>query len=48
SGVCGNCCVDGLGVPVCKSGPVFSGEMARKIEGFGEWHRDSVGLKVLW
>ncbi|MFH1299062.1 MAG: dihydroorotate dehydrogenase electron transfer subunit [Patescibacteria group bacterium] len=48
SGVCGNCCVDGLGVPVCKSGPVFPGDMARKIEGLGEWHRDNVGLKVLW
>ena len=48
SGVCGNCCVDGLGVPVCKSGPVFPGEMVRKIEGFAEYHRDNVGLKISW
>ncbi len=48
SGVCGNCCVDGLGVPICKKGPVMRGEMARKIEGLGKWHRDNVGLKVNW
>ncbi len=47
SGVCGNCCVDGLGVPVCKKGPVMSGEMARKIEGLAEWHRDNVGMKIV-
>jgi len=48
SGVCGNCCVDGLGVPVCKKGPVMSGEMARKIDGLAKWHRDSVGMKIVW
>lgn len=48
TGVCGNCCVDGLGVPVCQKGPVMSGEMARGIEGLAEWHRDSVGLKIVY
>jgi len=48
TGVCGNCCVDGLGVPVCKKGPVMRGEMARKISGLAKWHRDNVGLKINW
>jgi len=48
SGVCGNCCVDGLGVPVCTKGPVMLGSEARKIKGLAEFHRDNVGFKVVW
>jgi dihydroorotate dehydrogenase electron transfer subunit len=42
-GVCGQCCVDGTGEPMCKNGPVVSNEHARKISEFGKYHRDSVG-----
>jgi dihydroorotate dehydrogenase electron transfer subunit len=42
-GVCGQCCVDGTGEPMCKNGPVVSNAHARKIAEFGKYHRDSVG-----
>lgn len=44
-GVCGNCVVDGLGVPTCMSGPVMPLEQVLKIEDFGKYHRDALGKK---
>jgi dihydroorotate dehydrogenase electron transfer subunit len=44
-GICGNCCVDGLGVPTCIDGPVMSFEKVKKIEDFGKYHRDHLGKK---
>lgn len=44
-GVCGNCCVDGLGIPLCKKGVVISGKTANSIPEFGKYHRDSLGQK---
>lgn len=45
-GICGQCCVDEVGLCVCKDGPVFGSETLRKIKEFGQYHRDSVGRKV--
>lgn len=44
-GVCGNCVVDGLGVPTCISGPVMDWEDVKKTEDFGKYHRDHLGKK---
>lgn len=44
-GVCGNCCVDGLGVSSCVEGPVMPLAKVLKIEDFGKYHRDSLGKK---
>ncbi len=45
-GVCGQCCVDNIGIRVCKEGPVFSGKTIRKIEEFGKYKRTASGKKV--
>lgn len=45
-GVCGNCCVDGSGVPTCVSGPVMSLEEVLKTEDFGKYHRNNLGKKI--
>jgi dihydroorotate dehydrogenase electron transfer subunit len=44
-GLCGSCCVDDLGVPLCKIGPVLTGEKALSIKEFGQYHRDASGTK---
>ncbi len=44
-GVCGQCVVDGLGVPSCIEGPVMSLEKVLQIEDFGKYHRDHLGKK---
>lgn len=44
-GVCGNCCVDDLGIPTCLYGTIIDNETARKIREFGAYHRDDVGRK---
>jgi dihydroorotate dehydrogenase electron transfer subunit len=44
-GICGNCCVDDLGITTCQNGTVMSNAVARKIKEFGLYHRDSVGRK---
>ncbi len=44
-GICGNCCVDPLGIRLCTDGPVMSGDVCRKIEEFGKYHRDDLGKK---
>jgi dihydroorotate dehydrogenase electron transfer subunit len=45
-GVCGQCAVDGPGVPICKKGPVFEKDMIKKITEFGKYRRDASGAKV--
>lgn len=45
-GICGQCCVDNLGVRVCKEGPVFSGKIVRKMKEFGKHKRTASGKKV--
>ena len=44
-GVCGACCVDSLGVRVCKDGPVFKAETLLDSE-FGKYHRDASGKRI--
>ena len=45
-GICGNCCVDPIGVCLCEAGPVINSHLAAKISEFGKYHRDSSGQKV--
>lgn len=45
-GVCGQCCVDDLGIRMCVEGPVISKELAKKISEFGKYKRDASGTKV--
>lgn len=45
-GVCGQCCVDPLGICMCKEGPVLSRELVNKITEFGKYHRDKSGKKI--
>lgn len=47
-GVCGNCVVDGLGVPTCISGPVMPLEKVLQIPDFGKYHRDNLGKKIYY
>lgn len=47
-GICGNCCVDGLGVATCTSGPVMPLEKVLQIPDFGKYHRDGLGKKILY
>jgi len=44
-GICGNCCVDDLGITMCQQGPVVDNTLAGKIAEFGQYHRDDVGRK---
>lgn len=44
-GICGNCCVDDLGITTCQNGTVMENREVRKIKEFGLYHRDSVGKK---
>jgi len=45
TGVCGQCCVDPLGIAMCQQGPVVSKNLANKITEFGVYHRDKSGKK---
>lgn len=45
-GVCGQCCVDDSGAPMCTDGPVVSREVANSISEFGKYHRDKSGTRV--
>ena len=44
-GLCGQCTI-GIGMRVCKEGPVFDGKTLKNIEDFGLFKRDSAGRKV--
>lgn len=46
-GVCGQCAVDDVGVPICTKGPAFDKEYVKKyITEFGKYHRDGTGAKI--
>ena len=45
-GLCGSCCLDPLGLRVCKDGPVFPLKILIKINEIGSYHRSSSGMKV--
>lgn len=47
-GVCGQCAVDGLGICLCKEGPVVSRHIANQITEFGYYARDKSGQKYLY
>lgn len=47
-GVCGQCCVDDTGEPMCTVGPVVSGKHALSLTEFGKYHRDKSGNKQLY
>lgn len=44
--ICGQCCVDDSGIPMCTDGPVVSREVANSISEFGKYHRDKSGTRV--
>jgi dihydroorotate dehydrogenase electron transfer subunit len=44
-GLCGNCTMDPLGVPVCLHGPVMKNDVALQADEFGKYHRDELGKK---
>ncbi|MBI5728430.1 MAG: dihydroorotate dehydrogenase electron transfer subunit [Candidatus Magasanikbacteria bacterium] len=43
--ICGQCCADSIGIPLCTIGPVVSREVANQITEFGRYHRDKSGAK---
>jgi dihydroorotate dehydrogenase electron transfer subunit len=44
-GICGNCVLDPLGIPVCIHGPVMKNDLLQKATEFGSFHRDDLGKK---
>lgn len=44
-GICGQCCMDPLGIAMCTKGPVVSREVANQLTEFGTYHRDKSGIK---
>ena len=47
-GVCGQCCVDPLGLRMCMEGPVVNRATANSISEFGNYHRDKSGAKIYY
>lgn len=45
-GLCGLCALDPLGLLVCKDGPIFSAEVLKKLDDFGNYKRDFTGKKI--
>jgi dihydroorotate dehydrogenase electron transfer subunit len=43
--ICGQCCMDPLGIPMCSIGPVVNRDIANKLTEFGSYHRDKSGIK---
>lgn len=43
-GICGSCCIDDTGSPVCSDGPVYRGDELTNGE-FGVYHRDGAARK---
>lgn len=43
-GICGSCCIDDTGSPVCTDGPVYRGDELPGVE-FGRYERDAAGRK---
>ncbi len=44
-GICGQCCIDGTGLRVCKDGPVFDSKIALQHQEFGKYRRTASGIK---
>ncbi len=47
-GVCGQCCVDPIGICMCTNGPVVGKIIANQITEFGKYHRDKSGAKIFY
>ena len=47
-GICGQCCVDPLGIRMCMEGPVVSKKIANQLTEFGKYHRDKSGAKIYY
>ncbi len=47
-GVCGQCCVDPIGLCMCTNGPVVGKTIANQITEFGKYHRDKSGAKIFY
>ncbi len=47
-GICGSCAMDPTGDLVCVTGPVFSGEKLSRLDEFGAYRRNSMGIKKLF
>jgi dihydroorotate dehydrogenase electron transfer subunit len=47
-GVCGQCCVDPIGLCMCTNGPVVGKFIANQITEFGKYHRDKSGAKLFY
>ena len=45
-GICGQCCIDGTGLRVCKDGPVFDGKIALQHPEFGKYTRSASGRRI--
>jgi len=43
--ICGQCCVDPIGIPLCTVGPVLDRDTANQLTEFGKYHRDKSGSK---
>ncbi len=43
--ICGQCCVDDTGIPLCTQGPVLTGDTVSSISEFGNYHRNKSGKK---
>lgn len=43
--ICGQCCADPSGIPLCSVGPVVNREIANTMSEFGKYHRDKSGTK---
>lgn len=43
--ICGQCCMDPIGIPMCTQGPVVNKDIANKLTEFGSYHRDKSGTK---
>ena len=44
-GICGQCCLDGSGLRVCKEGPVLTSRQLQNVAELGKPHRDATGRR---
>jgi dihydroorotate dehydrogenase electron transfer subunit len=47
-GICGQCCVDDVGWRICVEGPVLWNDQLNMISEFGNYRRDSAGVKKIF
>ncbi len=45
-GICGQCCLDDLGLRTCREGPVFNKDQISNITEFGKYKRDASGTII--